>query len=761
MSIDVRRWATELTSRNANAPTIAAESAMLAGTLGAKAQRRAAEELLVFARDCLAKDRTMRARTGVLAALALDADRLGRVERSGLLVASNPLAVSRRKLLDALANEDLSQFRGLAERLPTYLALEQIAASHRDDYRSYRTILRHRPTQTLKALLAVADASFLVGSSSEALAEEIGVGAFRYLADRSPEHVATIASTVLDDAFRETEFSEAEENSEIWQGLDDPSTLDAVFGVGAARACLHDWMKHVTLLGYRIEERRTTSRTRSRVFVLLSPLQDFELTYAAGFLQIKLRAGGALSSLPTNGALVGMDQLARAIVLRSELFEVLDRPWPRGRMKMPRPGSGFYDEVLAQPYLEDFLTGEETFGDALVPPGHLLRTELAEGLTVNDFILLSRSFRFFCAFHTAMLHEVARRGARVVWNSMVVVLSAADLADILTASGVDAKALGSFIRVLSLDETAEFVDLQYTPFLRRDDSVTILPRVFACSNLVRNTMARQKVRVSNAGELFNDAVADVIRTAFPQVVVNCDVRSSSEHGEIDVALLEEETLYLFECKHTLFGGSVHEHAELWNDIVEAVAQLQKCERILRDERARKAFLENRFPKGSRSFSKVCLVVVTSVRLFSGLEIEGVQVREWFTFRNFLKKGIFEVGLSDGTTRMRTLWSAWSGEQCSQSDLDEYLSPDSKVTRLRRSWFDACTRIELQTSVLTLAREGVSANESGLTVEHENRRMEALGFRRLRDVESPAPRAATAEDLVRGVDERSSGGTDGA
>ena len=179
MSIDVRRWATELTSRNANAPTIAAESAMLAGTLGAKAQRRAAEELLVFARDCLAKDRTMRARTGVLAALALDADRLGRVERSGLLVASNPLAVSRRKLLDALANEDLSQFRGLAERLPTYLALEQIAASHRDDYRSYRTILRHRPTQTLKALLAVADASFLVGSSSEALAEEIGVGAFR------------------------------------------------------------------------------------------------------------------------------------------------------------------------------------------------------------------------------------------------------------------------------------------------------------------------------------------------------------------------------------------------------------------------------------------------------------------------------------------------------------------------------------------------------------------------------------------------------
>lgn len=456
------------------------------------------------------------------------------------------------------------------------------------------------------------------------------------------------------------------------------------------------------------------------------------------------KTGAVLDTLPHGDVkIASLQAVARAVIDVTQPYRLLEHPFPRVVLTLPSFGCGAYAEILKGTYLEDAIAHVH-IGDPLIPRDSFLTTKVAAHLSVGDIFQLDRAIRLFSELHTATLEAVAHRGPRVVINSALVVFSSAQLEAFLGETGVGAEAIREFIDILTLDPTKTFVDLQYFPLVR-GTNLTLLPRLMAGSNTIRNTLAARRVRVSGSGDAFNDDVESVCKRNFVRTVANRAVAGGGEVGEVDVAVLSEQTLYLIECKHTLFGGSVHEQFEQWDDICKAVGQLRKCERILSKPTKRHQLLTQWFGVNDVEAIRVQLVVVTSVRLFAGLDVEGVPVRDWFTFRNFLDKGEVTTTSHEQSSLRTDVWSAWKADVCATHDLDGFLSATGRLAQLRTLWMNHYTAIDIFSEDVILAHETFSAS-SGLKVDAVTAAMTKLGFRFVRTERRSRPRLRSAEEF---------------
>ena len=109
-------------------------------------------------------------------------------------------------------------------------------------------------------------------------------------------------------------------------------------------------------------------------------------------------------------------------------------------------------------------------------------------------------------------------------------------------------------------------------------------------------------------------------------------------------VLTERTLYLIECKHSITPTGAHELRDLWRDIDHGVHQLKLAMEILGVRR--QSYLAGLFPGTTKTQAarlRIQPCVLCSHRVFSGLSLDGIPVRDFASLALICGDGIVGMG----------------------------------------------------------------------------------------------------------------------
>lgn len=212
-------------------------------------------------------------------------------------------------------------------------------------------------------------------------------------------------------------------------------------------------------------------------------------------------------------------------------------------------------------------------------------------------------------------------------------------------------------------------------------------------------------------------------------------------------IFEGNTLYLFECKHSLPPTGPHEIRDIWEDIETGVHQLATAKDILADVARRQSYVTGWFP-GTKPKDTVGLKIVSCVlcshRIFSGLHHNGVAIRDFSSLAMLCEDGIIKTGAMIGGANEIVFrrYRIIQGKTCSAIDLDDYLSEDSTFFKTLKPFMHPVTRIQ-RFNYMTIAKETYV-----LEMEFEEwcRRMESLGCPREPDTTQRFDRDIDSSDL---------------
>jgi hypothetical protein len=707
----------------------------------------------------------MRARVALLLGLVAAPATMSRIERKCVLCAKNPLHETREALLTLLARDTAAELAaihpGLPGRLETYRALESFCGRYRTRYTRYRTVLRERGPGLIKAVLALADMGFL--------REELPEDPFELLREElsgspaalpSAEDACAMFSLLVAEAAEERPISELELAIPVAFGLN-AETLNDVLPMASIRFRVHELTKQITALGYHLAH----ERGRKHIYKLVEPREGIERYFRMAHITAQTKNVSRQPASPSSGEGDGM-QIARpldellespAVPLRvlaevltqklgADLYHLEELPCPRYVLTIP-----MMPHLISGVNYDDYVRTHATAGDFILPHGALRQTRITPDLTLGGLMDAHRAIQFMAAVHTAVLRRAFGSYQEAALNTMLPTFPRSQMIDLLRWAAPDVRdtTLQAAIDTLCWSEHNTFLDLQYRPIVRAGDTYVLLPRVAARSALERNTLTSLHLRIPDAGPMFTQIVARELKEHFPHVAHERRLRGPKQQvGDVDVALLLDRRLYLFECKYSVLGANTHEFADIFLYIEQAREQLRTALDFLNGHRDLRALLRSWFPAASDADLMVEHVqpcILTSTRLLSGMTYDGVPVRDWFSFRRFVERGDVEVtGLVDGAVHgLRA--KLWQGTTCRGADLDDYLSSSGRAARVREQYLCAYTDIEFYDEHAVVAREGVLASFP-TNIDEWREDFEKLGLA-IEEINEPADKIVTAEAFM--------------
>ncbi len=632
----------------------------------------------------------------------------------------------------------------LRARLSTYRAYAGLLAATADRYAWLKreTAKPHRLWAT--RLLALTELCFLHAYFDTSVSEQHQAWFDSF---ESPEDFAEAVSTLFAIANDRRELDALDFSYPAVDDLTDPflfELLDAAQVVNHVRAI----EKHVSLFQYSLKRESGSGVT---AWVLTPPWPEFESTLRLGYIRAQMGRDKAPLDLSrregqTNLTIPGM---AERFVgkMRKDLVEVreTDTKFRRLRIKMPLdPDIQHIIDSFA--YYEDQWE-QESLSQDFVLPVQLKDAEelrLTDHLTVRDFLKAFRLLRFYAFVNLAALRPYAKTDRTLFLNSLVRIAPREPLLELLgQVAGLTREASTDLLRLICADSSAlGYYDLQYRPLFKfRRVFLQNRPEppheyaygcfLLAMSNMIRNVRAANKLRFRDDGKIFVMAVAARLGKRFDHVVTERNLEADSLQTDVDIAVLEGNTLFLFECKHSLPPTGIHETRDLWEDIEDGVGQLSIAKAIFENKNRMTDFLAGWFPGVNRKRVeglKIKYCVLSSHRLFSGLQIGDILVRDFASLSRLLDDGIVGMALATEDDRRMFEFSLWKGEIFTLEELVHYLSPDSVFHRSFDPFLVPFLRYRRFGKVV-IARETVLHTSS---LEEWIEHMSTLGCRRLPD-----------------------------
>jgi len=621
-------------------------------------------------------------------------------------------------------------------------------------------LLRTWPRQVIKKVLAITDLCFLkqhcaldVLPDLSTFFEEIGTA----------EEMASAASILIAQANSYRPLDSADLGFPIMGGLTDQE-LWSLIRYGHAQSQQFEIGKQISLFGYLLEELRTTQGT---LFYLRPPFPEFECFLRLGYIRSELATSSVYLHVTDHDPTpqLSLIDAAESFVnqFREQLCEVIDtnQPFRRVRLRFPLSSelykfvaeAGFYDDAVDLELLSrDFLFPVRRASDA--------KLMLSDKLDLQTFLRTWRLLRFLALAEIATLRPYARRDRNLFLNSLVYVTLEEDIIKMISMLGIGREQAYEFLRLVSADvHQLGYYDLQYRPFLRI--ATTNVPRIgftsrkeivhpsalVAVSNIIRNVQSANRIRLSSNASVFVDAAADMLRRHFRKVTVNRRIEANGRNTDVDVAVLEGRTLYIFECKHSVPPTGPHELRDIWEEIEKGVVQLRTALETLADRDRLHNYLAGWFPGTKAQDSENLHIVpclLCSHRIFSGLAQDGIPIRDFASLALIANEGIVRCGTlnPDGeSTLVRHRLTSESG--LSSSDLTDYLSADSKYFGMFRPFMRPLSRLERVGNVRLARDTYVYEVDSDEYLAH----LEAIGCVRLPDEQKKVQLPISLEDFT--------------
>jgi len=689
-------------------------------------------------------------RTGLLLAVLFeDQTFLKDLEARGLLLPSHSTESQKlMNMIEDISNElescNIAELRTFHNRLKTYRNFVILNKSVEKELRSLDKILRKRSISLLKSALGTVEMKFLCkffNLSVDSLPKEVRV---ILETSNTPEELASIISLLIGRGNELLPIRPIELQVPIYEGIRSEELKQAICGASILQS-LHELAEDISFFGYEIEAQRVNKKV---IFKVLPPDKDFEYFLRLGYIRedMNRQRSDILFRERSNFPTISIDTVTSSLIADHPDFfmQWKDYPYPRLITKFPL-AEQFWKPFVQEPLLyeegryfqtlrNEYLVTQDEFEEKYLIPNVL---------SIKAFFDIARTFFVFSMFNIHALKVFHEKKRKFSYNSLVKAMEEKDLIEMLALSGRTTAEIKGFIELICLETKQKaYYDLQYQPLIKNENVYLMLPTIFISANIYRNIQVSNKIRVLGQAEKFVQLCKSIFESKFKRVVINKRVALGNKSTDIDIAVCEGKKLYLFECKYSVHPCDPHELRDIWEDILKGVQQLSLAKNVLDNPTERQSYLSGWFPGIRMDETKeleINTCILTPFRLFGGLTIQNIVIRDIYSLDLVLGENEIAVGIGELEGKYKRIrYSLVGMNGFSQEDFDDYLSSHSKYFRCFQQDMAPLSRIwDLVDGEVSIVRETfVYAFDFDSWPEQ----MEALGFYRLpdEDVEIKAP-----------------------
>ena len=415
---------------------------------------------------------------------------------------------------------------------------------------------------------------------------------------------------------------------------------------------------------------------------IVPPNQDFEKSIRLGYIKSDIQSiNDILQSgfLEDDNQLLSLEKLVDELYSNKEfdIFQYTEsNNFPRYRIVLPEPILDFF--------INNYFRKNLLFKDEIIYLSHINKEQLLdieklesifvkENLTLLDVVKIRRFFSFFYLLFTKKIFEIKDIKIELLYRSLIPVFKDDDLYNYLGKFTSHDK-IDSFLDLICWEPDFGFVfDLQYQPILFINEFYLISLTIFHHSNFVRNLYASEYKK--NNKHILSDGVYDLLvkdlSESFTQLKIANYCQTTIPNSDIDLFAFFDDTLYVFECKHTLHPVSSFDLRTTYDYIIKAEKQLDYIVELY-DKQKLIPILENKYAITLRSITKVVCCIVLSNRIFNG-NMFKYPVRYIHEIKNILHEGTLKT--ENGKFRI------WKEDRLTNDDLLEYFSLKSRLVEL--------------------------------------------------------------------------------
>ncbi len=404
------------------------------------------------------------------------------------------------------------------------------------------------------------------------------------------------------------------------------------------------------------------------------PFEEFEKSIRAGYIRTELQQ---INDRVNTFDAVSLEEFVEKINGQKD-FKFLKltetHNYPRYRLELPEP---IYDYIVEQFIKPDNLFKEEVdylsriFKEQLLTPEDLNKISVKENLTLYEFIKIRRVFIFFYMMFAKEIYKIEKVDTELLLRSLIPVYLFDQFYDFL-GKLLPVGKIDSFLDIVCWEPGSDFVfDLQYHPIIYLNNSFMIPLSIFANSNSIRNLFASE-YKQSNTGLLNSgETLVALLKGTFDKIGIQAYSEISIGDTDIDVCVIYQDVLFVFECKHTLHPVSSYDLRTTYDYLRKAESQLDKINKSYQEGKLSKV-LEIKIGVNSDGVKKIVPSIVLSNRLFNGNSFK-YPVRNINEVINMLATGIMRTDNGN--------YNVWKSKSLTIDFMLDYFSLDNKMTTL--------------------------------------------------------------------------------
>jgi hypothetical protein len=404
------------------------------------------------------------------------------------------------------------------------------------------------------------------------------------------------------------------------------------------------------------------------------PFEDFEKSIRAGYIRTELQQiNDRVNTFDAFSLVEFIEKINGQEKFKFFKFTETHN-YPRYRLEIPEQ---LYDFIVEQFIKPDNLFKEEViylsliFKEQLLNPQDLNKISIKEDLTLYEFIKIRRVLIFFYMMFAKEIYKIEKVDTELLLRSLIPVYPFNQFYEFLEKI-LPAEKIDSFLDVVCWEPDSDFIfDLQYHPILYLNNSFLIPLSIFANSNSIRNLFASEH-KQSNTGLLNSgETLVAQLKGTFDKIGIQAYAEISIGNTDIDVCAIYQDTLFVFECKHTLHPVSSYDLRTTFDYLCKAKSQLNKINKSYEDGKLLK-ILERKIGINPDGVKKMVSSIVLSNRLFNGNSFK-YPIRNINEVINMLTKGIMRT--ENGN------FNVWKSKSLTVDFMLDYFSLNNKMTTL--------------------------------------------------------------------------------
>lgn len=411
--------------------------------------------------------------------------------------------------------------------------------------------------------------------------------------------------------------------------------------------------------------------------------KSIRIGYVQSDMQKQLRLGALINELSNeNGTIQSVTQLAHDCFtsLGERIVTYVQSPHPRyvamwpmdPRLFEPFSGNGLF--------LEDLSSLEMLGTEDYVKPFEIIESSVVGNITVIDILKVQRFFHFlrFGIQLAIDKHSPTYERPDLHLSSCLPVFEKSKLLMFMECI-IGKEKSEELLKLLTCDLGSEYVDLQYTPFLKTGKWYMVSLVVLTSSNLVRNVLCHHAQRLTMRGSENKDPMQASLKNALCKAGFNVEdeveVGPKSNPLETDILAYKDNQLFLFECKNSFHPCNVYEMRTSYGHVTYAAEQLTKRAAWLKNsENQRRLFQKLGWEISVPVKIHTCIAIGN--RVFNGYECDGHPVRQVHEILNMISGGTIRI---NGVSRR-----VWSNSEFSTDDLVRHLEGTTVIADFMNS-----------------------------------------------------------------------------